>query len=243
MNDPEFELLDRVESTQWWFVGKRAILRALLRDLPPGQRMLDPGCGTGGILRDWAAENHCFGIDRSDLALRLCAKQGFHNLARGDLQHVPVKPASMDTVLLMDVIEHLEDDVGLLRVARALCVPGGRLVIAVPAFQLLWSQHDVTFEHHRRYSKRRLLEVVRAATLEPERTTYTNSLLFPVALVWRVVAFRLGAGRFARKHDFWPIPGWLNSLLAGLDRIEARLLERFDLPVGVSVVCIARRPG
>ena len=116
-------------------------------------------------------------------------------------------------------------------------------MIAVPAFPMLWSQHDETFEHRRRYRASQLEAVVRASGLEPERLTYTNTLLFPIAAVWRVLSYRLGVGRFAPKHDFWPIPGWLNALLATLYRVEAWLLERFDLPVGVSVVCIARKPA
>ena len=155
---------------------------------------------------------------------------------------LPFKPASFDIVMLMDVIEHLPDDVSFLENVKQVCTKGGRVVIAVPAFQMLWSQHDVTFEHHRRYTSGQLEKVVREAGLEPERITYTNSLLFPAALVWRLASFRLGLGRFAPKHDFWPIPKWLNALLVQVYRLEAWLLERSDLPVGVSVICICRKP-
>ena len=243
MNDEEFELLDQIEETHWWFVGKRLILNALLRDQPSGQRMLDLGCGTGGIMRDWMDRNRCVGIDRSELALRICVRAGFDQLARGDLNELPFRRESFDTVLLMDVIEHLEDDVAFLKKASEICTPGGQLVIAVPAFQLLWSQHDETFQHHRRYSARQLRAVISAAGLEPERTTYTNSLLFPVALVWRLLSYRLGVERFAPKHDFWPIPRWLNSVLTGIYHVEAWLLSHVNLPLGVSVVCIARKPA
>jgi SAM-dependent methyltransferase len=202
--------------------------------------MLDMGCGTGGVLRDWMDRNRCAGIDRSELALQICARRGFDVLARGDLTRLPFRGGSFDTVVLMDVIEHLEDDVGFLRRASEVCAAGGRIVIAVPAFQFLWSQHDATFQHQRRYSARQLEGAVRAAGLEPERTTYTNSLVFPVAAVWRLMSYRLGLGRFAPKHDFWPVPDWLNTLLASFYSLEAWLLRRVDLPVGVSVVCIAR---
>jgi hypothetical protein len=133
--------------------------------------------------------------------------------------------------------------VEFLRAASQLVARGAQVVVAVPAFQLLWSQHDEIFEHRRRYSASQLEAVIRAAGLNPERTTYTNSLIFPVAAFWRILSYRLGLGRFAPKHDFWPIPGWLNSLLLHFYRLEAWLLERRDLPIGVSVVCVARRPG
>jgi len=115
------------------------------------------------------------------------------------------------------------------------------MIIAVPAFQALWSQHDETFEHRRRYTGKQLEAVARAAGLEPERTTYTNTIVFPAAAVWRLFSYRLGLGRFAPKHDFWAIPRWLNSLLIRAYRLEAWLLRRVDLPFGVSVVCVARK--
>ena len=242
MNDEEFRLLEEIEESHWWFVGKRMSLRALFDGYPKGLRLLDLGCGTGGILRDWMIDNSCAGVDRSELALKICKKNGFDSLVRGDLAHLPFKPNSFDVVLLMDVIEHLPDDVTFLRNVSHVCSKGGRVIIAVPAFQLLWSQHDVTFKHHRRYGAAQLERVARAAGLEPERTTFTNSLLFPVALVWRLLSYRLGMGRFAPKHDFWPIPRWLNALLTQVYRVEAWLLRRIDLPIGVSVVCIARKP-
>jgi SAM-dependent methyltransferase len=242
LNDEEFHLLDEIEESHWWFVGKRILLRSLLADIAPGGRMLDLGCGTGGILRDWMGTHRCVGVDRSALALQICSRRGFDVLARADLNHMPFGDDRFDAVLLVDVIEHLEDDVGFLDQAKRLVAPGGRMIVSAPAFQLLWSQHDVTFEHHRRYSVSQLVDVVRRAGLEPERTTCTNFILFPVAVLWRVLSYRLGVGRFAPKHDFWPIPGWLNAFLAGLYRLEAWCLRRADVPFGVSVVCIARRP-
>jgi SAM-dependent methyltransferase len=241
VNDEEFQLIDSIEESHWWFVGKRSILRALLSRYPSGRRLLDVGCGTGGTLRDWRDRIHCVGIDRSELALKICAKRGFSILARGDLNQLPFGRETFDTVLLLDVLEHLHDDAQILRNASDVCVPGGRLIISVPAFQLLWSQHDETFEHRRRYSARRLEAVIRAAGLTPERTTYTNCLIFPIAALWRLLSYRVGLGRFTPKHDFWSLPGLANRILVRIYEIEARLLARIDLPVGVSVACIARK--
>jgi SAM-dependent methyltransferase len=243
MHEEEFRLLDSIEDDHWWFVGKRRILEALLASDPATGRLLDLGCGTGGVLREIAPERPCVGLDRSALALRICRDKGFRELARGDLSALPFAPASFETVIALDVIEHLDDDVGFLRQAARLCAPGGRMIVAVPAFQLLWSQHDETFEHRRRYRARQLEEVVRAAGLQLERTTYTNFFVFPVAALWRVLSYRLGLGRLAPRHDFWPLPRFVNALLVRLYTLEARLLRSLDLPVGVSLVCVARRPG
>jgi len=240
VNDPEFRLLEEIEADHWWFVGKRHLLRSLLGDPRAGERVLDLGCGSGGIVRDLAPHCRCFGMDRSELGLRICRDRGFATLARGDLREIPFRSGSFDTVLLLDVIEHLDDDEGCLRRAAELLDVGGRIVVSVPAFRWLWSQHDVTFQHRRRYTARSLASVIRRAGLAPERMTYTNCAVFPAAAVWRNLARRTGLARIAPRHDFWPVPRWLNALLAKVYAFEAWLLRRVNLPVGVSVACIAR---
>jgi len=240
VNDPEFRLLEEIEADHWWFVGKRHLLRSLLGDSHAGKRVLDLGCGTGGILRDLMPHCRCYGMDRSELGLRICRDQGFTTLTRGDLREIPFRSGSFDTVLLMDVIEHLDDDEGFLRRAAELVDAGGRIVVSVPAFQWLWSQHDVTFQHRRRYTARNLTSVIQRAGLVPERVTYTNFAVFPVAAVWRNLSRCRALGRIAPRHDFWPVPRWLNALLTKVYAFEGRVLRRLNLPVGVSVVCIAR---
>ena len=242
MHESQFRELDRLEGGHWWFVGKRLLLRTLLEGDPGRGRLLDLGCGTGGVLREIAGERPCLGIDGSALALRMCRARGFTRLARGDLAALPFPPESFATVLALDVIEHLDDDVGFLRNAARLCTPGGRMVVAVPAFSWLWSRHDEVHQHRRRYTARGLERVVRAAGLAPERITYTNFFVFPVAAVWRILSYRLGLGRFGPRSDHWPIPGFLNALLVRVYRLESRLLRHLDLPLGVSLACVARRP-
>lgn len=242
MNDEEFRLLDQLEEDHWWFAGKRLLLAALLTG-PVGGRLLDLGCGTGGGLREWSRASRCVGVDRSRLALRICAERGFATLARADLSAVPFRDGVFDTIVVLDVIEHLEDDTAFLRATSGLCAEGGRVLISVPAFQALWSRHDETFGHFRRYSAAQLERLVREAGLVPERVTYTNCAVFPVAALWRLASRHLALGRIAPKHDFWPIPRWLNSLLLRIYRLEARALARLDLPFGVSVACVARKPS
>jgi len=241
MNQAEFELMERLEDGHFWFVGKRLLLRALLGGRSSGGRLLDLGCGLGGVLADFEAELRCFGTDRSPFALRLSRRRTNAALARADVTAPPFRSGSFDTVVALDVIEHLPDDVAFLRRAGELLAPGARLVIAAPAFPLLWSQHDVAFQHHRRYTAATLRSAVVAAGLRPERVTYLHALIFPVALAWRLASRRLGLGRFAPKTDFWPLPGWLNRAVASLYPLEAWWLRRGDLPFGTSVACIARR--
>jgi SAM-dependent methyltransferase len=239
VNEEEFRLLDEIEDTHWWFQGKRELLEVLLAPVAAGSRMLDLGCGTGGILRGWMERMRCVGVDRSPLALRICRSKGFRHVVRGDLQHPPFESGRFDALILMDVLEHIEDDLGFLVDAARLCAPDGCLVISVPAFQILWSRHDETFEHYRRYRAPQLRRLLERAGLAELRITYTNALVFPLAAPWRFLSQRLGV---APRHDFFTLPRWLNQLLVALYRLEAWLLRRTDLPFGLSVVAIAR-PG
>ena len=243
MHPEEFKLLDEIEDDHWWFVGKRHLLTSLLQRHAQEGALLDLGCGTGGILREVGGDRLALGVDGSMEGLRVCRRKGLAHVVRADLARMPFTSGDFQVVLALDVIEHLDDDVGFLRQATKLVARGGTLIVAVPAFQLLWSQHDETFEHKRCYDARRLRRVLAEAGLEVERVTYTNSLLFPLAAVWRILSYRCGLGRFAPKHDFWPMPRPVNRLLVALYRLEAWWLRRFDLPVGLSLVAVARVPG
>jgi SAM-dependent methyltransferase len=242
VNQAEFELMERLEDGHWWFLGKRRLLGALLRDHARRGRLLDLGCGLGGVLRDFEPDMRCFGADSSAFALQRSSRRTGAALVRTDLAALPLRRRSFDLVVALDVIEHLPDDVEFLRRAGDLLAPGARLVVAVPAFPALWSQHDVTFQHFRRYTATTLREAILAAGLVPERITYLHAMVFPIAALWRLASNRLGLGRLAPKTDFWPLPSWLNRAIASLYRLEAAWLARFDLPFGVSVACIARRP-
>lgn len=243
MHPEEFKLLDEIEDDHWWFVGKRLLLTSLLRRHARDGALLDLGCGTGGVLREVEGERIVLGVDGSIDGLRVCRRKGLASLVCADLSRMPFASGDFEVVLALDVIEHLDDDVGFLRDAATLCVRGGTMIVAVPAFQLLWSQHDETFQHRLRYSARQLRSVLGAAGLAVDRITYTNSLLFPLAAVWRILSYRVGLGRFAPRHDFWPVPRWVNRLFVSLYVLEAWLLRRVDLPVGLSVVAVVRIPA
>jgi SAM-dependent methyltransferase len=233
-------LIAEVEDEHWWFAGRRKILAAVIEtlDLPRGTRILDVGCGSGGNLTTLARFGQLSAMEIDGRAREIASGRGVCEVVPGSLPGtIPFGPASFDVVTALDVIEHIEDDRSALEAIHGMLVPGGRLVITVPAYRFLWSYHDVVNCHFRRYSRRDLSDALRSARLEPVRISYFNTWLFPFAALVRL------AGRFVSRRGAGPDmrlpPPRVNRLLTSIFSSEAHVLRRRSLPFGVSVLAVA----
>lgn len=207
-----------------------------MRRYHPGGRLLDLGCGTGGVLKHLHRFSPAVGIDPSSEATGYCHQRSL-SVAQASGTHLPFADGSFGAVLALDVIEHVDDDVALLREARRVLRPGGVAVLTVPALPWLWSDHDVVNHHRRRYVRRTLERSVRAAGLEMVKESYYNALLLPLAATRKVLHRMNGGG----EHHLEDLPGPLNAGLRGVMGLERPLIARLDLPFGASLVCTARR--
>jgi len=244
MQPEVYQRLAEVESRHWWFRARRAIAASVIERLGLAQtaKILEAGCGTGGNLAmlDRFGDVRAFEPDTG--ARAVASNKGVGPVDPGRLPDgLPEGLADFDMVCAFDVLEHIDDDHGA-AVALAYCLkPGGHLVATVPAFTWLWSRHDDAHEHKRRYTRQQLKALLKGAGLEVERCSYFNTLLFPpIALV------RLGRRILGIEGDGTgdiALPGKsLNSLLYALFSFERRLLQVIDLPIGVSLLIVARRP-
>jgi hypothetical protein len=138
------------------------------------------------------------------------------------------------------VIEHLEDDVGAMRELRRIVAPGGALLVTVPAYQWLWSGHDVINHHFRRYTRSSMQRAAEQAGWHQVRTTYFNSLLLPVAILLRVLD-RVNTRTTESSLDLWVPPEPLNRLLELPLSLEAKLIHRGGrIPAGLSLLAVFR---
>jgi SAM-dependent methyltransferase len=225
----------------WWFRGRLAVLSAVLaRVLPPRPvRLLELGCGTGNVLAALGRFGEVVGME-TDPVLLAAAREAGLDVRPGALPDDRVVPdAWAEVVLLLDVLEHLDDEAAALASARRVLAPGGWLLVTVPAYAWLWSAHDVCLGHRRRYTARRLRAVVADAGFRVERVTYFNTLLFAPLAAIRLLK-RLGGGG---THDLQRPPAPLNGALERCFALERYLVPRFRLPWGASVLLLARRPG
>jgi SAM-dependent methyltransferase len=240
------EFAERQEARHWWFVGRRRIIASVLEDLlgaRNGLRILDIGCGTGGMLPLLSAYGRVTGIDPAEAAIRY-SKQRYASLAellQVDFPREVPSVGSYDLVTLFDVLEHLDDDAKALEAASSLLRPGGWILITVPALRSLWSPHDVINQHRRRYLREELKDRIEGAGFHLDRLSYYNTLLFPAVFGARLLRRRL-ARQGDRRSDFRIGNNWINSRLADLFGAERHLLRRCDLPLGVSLLAIATKP-
>lgn len=228
----------RLEATFWWYQGlHRLTLRWLRRHgIGPQQRVLDAGCGTGGLLALLKGCRAC-GLDAYGPGLELAAARGLQCLAQGSVEALPFRDQSFDTVISHDVLYHrlVASDVAALHEFRRVLRPGGLLLLNLPALECLRGAHDLAVWTRRRYTVRELRDKLAEAGLHEVRLTYRNTLLFPLAAAARLTS------RSGTRSDVRPLPRWLNTALLAVLDLENRLLDWVTFPVGLSVFCVARR--
>jgi SAM-dependent methyltransferase len=241
--DRDYELqTHQAEDRHWWYRGRRVVLERVIEDLrlPARARILDAGCGSGRNMVDLVRHGGVTGIELSETSVRLARKRDVGEVIEGSVLEMPFESDSFDLAASLDVIEHLEDDLGALGELRRVVAPGGSLLVTVPAYQWLWSGHDEINHHHRRYTRRSLQRIGEQAGWQQVRTTYFNSLLLPAAILLRVL------DRFSRKTtesslDLWVPPEPLNWLLERPLALEAAMIGRGGrIPAGLSLLAVFR---
>jgi SAM-dependent methyltransferase len=225
-----------LEDRHWWFRARRMVIWALLRraGVDSAPRLLDAGCGTGRNLVEFGRLGTAEGIDVSPQAVDFCRSRGLEGVRQGALEELPFEDGRFDLLLATDVIEHLDDDRHALLELRRVARPGARLVVTVPAYRWLWSQHDISLQHRRRYTAARLRERATAAGWRAQVETYFFTALLPGVAAVRSVR-RLRSAETPRS-DMTLAPPALGRLLELASAGEAKLIERgARLPAGVSV--------
>jgi SAM-dependent methyltransferase len=239
MDSTLYELFYSLEDTHWWFQGRKELVLDLLRRYRPCSkpRILDVGCGTGGMLTGYEQYGVSFGVDTAAEAAHFCRLRGLRMMV-GSGTELPLADESMDVVSALDVIEHVDDDRGIMSEMRRVCRKNGVLLLTVPAFQFLWSSHDVLNHHRRRYIRGQIADLLRDSGFEPLKLSYYNSFLLPAAVVRKYV---LRVRNHGPESHLDQVPGPINSIFRRVLSFEGPLLARRDFPIGASIICAARR--
>jgi 2-polyprenyl-3-methyl-5-hydroxy-6-metoxy-1,4-benzoquinol methylase len=254
MKAEQFNAHAEAEKSHWWFIARRQILRSLIHEVLPPSRdnlVIDVGCGTGGNVSVLGQDYRIIGIDPAVEAISI-AQQTFpdHKFIQGQAPEALGDFAKQaDVFLLSDVLEHVQDDFLLLSKLLEVAKPGAMFVIAVPADMRLWSLHDVSHDHYRRYDRDRLHRLWHDLPVETCLLSYFNSRAYYGIRLVRTFTKLFGGSYGGSDTDLRIPPKPVNSLLASLfagERIRLRRALMDDdnagaYSHGVSLIAIIRK--
>jgi len=233
---------DELGRNHWWLTSKYNILCDLLRQFYNGtcpDRILDIGCGSGvfmGHLKMF--RNDVFGIDIAYDIIRILSRRDRDaKAAVADAGRLPFKDNSFDLATLIDVLEHTEDDRRVVNNIKKALSSGGLLVLTVPAYNMLYGNHDRLYGHKRRYNRRGIMALLKDAGFDVLRATY-----FQAAFVAPLWVKRKVFTEDSDKDDFFRLPKPINVALHTILCQEKYFLRRFNFPFGTTLVCFARKP-
>lgn len=235
----EIERMAQLESTHWWFRGKRALLMDILRercarlgDTTP--RFLDLGSGTGANAVAFCALGNVVALEPAIDALRYARAHQGPMYVRGEGTRLPFAARSFHAVVASDVLEHIADDTEVVREVARVLGPHGVFVFTVPARQEIWSGHDEALGHQRRYRPATIRRLLEDAGFRVGWLSYWNTALFPFAALRRL------ADRHLRPEphgsDVGPVGALATRALVLLLRLESLVARRIGLPIGLSLV-------
>ena len=244
MVDRLLDLTRQAEANHFWYHGFRSYLLPVFAHAAAGRsrvRALDVGCGTGYNLGLLARHGSVVGLDLNERGLMLAREIG-RPLVRARTEHLPFDDATFDLVTSFDMMQCIPTDREAVREMARVAKPGGVVVISMAALEILHGDHSEVWQEYRRYTRASARALAEQAGLRVERVTFMFAVLFPVLLVSR------GVQRLTRRYrevrddtDITIPPAPINALLSGLLRVEAALSRRVGMPVGSSLLVVARK--
>ena len=245
MKKSEYARMAEHEQNYWWHLGRLEIIRTYMKRASRNRSnsaILNVGCGTGGTIDMLEKFGKVDNVDASDDAIAFVKELGYSDITKVDGIDLPFKDKTYDVVGAFDVLEHIEDHKSALSEWKRVLKDDGAIVITVPAYQWLWSEHDVSLHHRRRYTVKSLMAVAAEAGLGPEKKSYAISFSLPL-----VAGFRFASKVFARKADsetsYVSVPRAINKLFTAFLKVEAKMRNTVSLPAGTSVITILRKTG
>lgn len=239
----EYRRLREYEREYWWHVGRRFLLSAMLRSGVSEDRErpgLDIGCGTGANATVLEPYGRFVGSDVSAELYRAGLPRPVHPVLLAGGETLPFADTTFGLCTFFDVLEHIDDENSFLREVRRVLRPGAFVLLSVPAYPFLWSEHDVSLHHRRRYVRRTLRDALTRNGFEVVRLSHGMASVFPLIAGYRLLA-RLAPRRREPQASYVRTPALLNRLLSVLLEIESLWLRRADLPFGTSLLCLARK--
>jgi 2-polyprenyl-3-methyl-5-hydroxy-6-metoxy-1,4-benzoquinol methylase len=229
------------ETHHFWFRGRRDLIKKILHNTSRDSTILDIGCSSGILIQDLISEgfkpDNIYGIDISERAIDRSKALGLKHTQVMDAQNIEL-PQTFNVLIASDCLEHLREDTKALNNWYKLLKPKGKLIVFVPAYQFLWSNHDEVNMHYRRYTKSELKKKLETANFKIEKASYWNALLFSLIVIVRLLGKLFSSKTKNNEDGYLKLPIG-NRILYNILKFENRLLLKMNFPFGVSTFCIA----
>jgi len=242
MGPDEYKYMHNMEKYHWWFVSHRNLAIYLIRSLKITlPTILDVGSGTGGNLLLFSKLGKAFGSDISRIAIEFCKRRGLNNVVQCSVEKIAYADKTFDVITCLDLLEHATNPVEALSEMRRVLEDDGKIIITVPAFRILWSQHDEALCHLRRYEKDSLLHDLHEAKLKCEKIGYFFFSSFLAVAPIRIMRRFLSPKLKARSDTTTLPPKALNDFLKFLFKIEIKISSKLKLPFGTTLYAIVSK--
>jgi SAM-dependent methyltransferase len=235
MEDNQYHLMFQNEDSHWWFLAKREFIKKQLSDCKKNWKILDLGCGTGGLSKFLTRYGKVTRIEKSTVAITYLNRRNL-NFKVADINTVNHPKQTYDVICLFDVLYHKGiDDEKVLKNAYSMLKKGGIIIITDSAVSWLTSHHDKENMARERYDLSRIVQKVQVAGFSVKKKSYIYFILFPLFFVSRLL------GKFIKFENVTKTNVLLNQALFNLCKIEANLLTRTNFPIGSSVLVKAQK--
>lgn len=257
MQKNEYENIYRNEKTHFYYQAINGLVLDLLRreKIKEGDKVLDAGCGTGGLLLKMTKEYDAQGIDISPEALKYCKAREV-KAQTGSLEKLPFKSESFEAITSIDVIYHkyIKDDTKAVSELARVLKPGGLLILRVPAFNFLKNEHDRVVMTNKRYTGKELKDLAKKVNLEVVQISYLNPSLFIGSLISKIFSHSRAGGNLygwipafagmtgavhSSVYKINPFINWLGFVVLSLENLLVRV--GLAWPIGQGVILVARK--
>ena len=239
----EYRYMYELENIHWWFISRRNLMMHLIDKLKLTSQpaILDVGAGTGGNISSLSSVGKTYGIDASEKAIAFCLKRGIRDISQATAEHIIYPDSKFDIITCIDVLEHLADPkVALLEMKRVL-KESGKIIITVPAFRILWSQHDEALCHLRRYEKESLICDLYEAGLKVGKIGYFFFISFFIVAPIRIIRKFYLKSMSPHSDTTTLPPKILNKFLIFLFGFELRILDKVPMPIGTTLYAVVSK--
>lgn len=232
-----------IEESYFWFLARNEILTKVIQkttNLKQGDEVVDIGCGTGGFAQVLSNKFKVACIDTEPLALEYCKKRGLTDLHNCYLKDFDYSNRNIKAAFMLDVIEHIPDDKEVVSQVYDMLPEDGYFIATVPAYQWLWSHHDVVHMHYRRYNMGNFSDLIQNAGFKIMYSSYFNTFLFPPALLKRTMD-RISGKKAEGADPVDKVSPFLNTLFLKIFSAESAFIPSMSFPFGLSILVVAKK--